>query len=65
MARAMESTPRSCLRSFCTPLLAELTADGIAGAAHAGAVGAAALDHEAGDDPVEDQAVIKAGLVPG
>ena len=38
----------------------ELAPDVIAGAAHAVAVGAAALDHEAGDDPVEDQAVIKA-----
>ena len=38
----------------------ELALDAVAGAAHAGALGAAALDHEAGDDPVEDQAVIKA-----
>ena len=37
----------------------ELALDAVAGAAHAGAVGAAALDHEAGNDPVEDQAVIE------
>ncbi len=36
----------------------ELTLDAVAGAAHAGALGTAALDHKAGDDPVEDQAVI-------
>ena len=40
----------------------ELPLDGVAGAAHAGAVGAAALDHEAGDNPVEDQAVVVALL---
>ena len=38
----------------------ELALDGIARAAHAGALGVAALDHEAGDDAVEDHAVIKA-----
>ena len=38
----------------------ELALDAVAGAAHAVAVGTAALDHEAGDDPVEDQAVIEA-----
>ncbi len=38
----------------------EFALDAVAGAAHAGAVGAAALDHEAGDDPVEGQAVVKA-----
>ena len=43
----------------------ELALDAVAGAAHAGAVGAAALDHEAGDDPVEDQAVIKTGVGEG
>ena len=36
----------------------ELALDAVARAAHSGALGAAALDHEAGDDPVEDQAVI-------
>ena len=36
----------------------KLTLDAVAGAAHTGALGAAALDHEAGNDPVEDQAVI-------
>ncbi len=38
----------------------KLTVDLIAGAAHAGSLRAAALNHEAGDDPVEGQAVIKA-----
>lgn len=37
----------------------ELALDAVAGAAHAGALGAAALDHKAGDDPVENQAVIE------
>ena len=36
----------------------ELAGDGVAGATHAGAVGAAALDHEAGNDAMEDQTVI-------
>ena len=36
----------------------KLTLDAVAGAAHAGAVGAAALDHKAGNNPVEDQTVI-------
>ena len=36
----------------------ELSLDAVARAAHAGALGAAALDHEAGDAPVEDQAVV-------
>ena len=40
----------------------ELTLDAVAGAADADALGVAALDHEAGDDPVEDQAVIEALL---
>ena len=43
----------------------ELTLDAVAGAAHAGAVGAAALDHEAGDDAVEDQTVVEAGVGQG
>ena len=38
----------------------ELTLDAVARAAHAGAGRVAALDHEAGDDAVEDHAVIKA-----
>ena len=38
----------------------ELALDAVARAAHAGAVRAAALDHEAGNDPVEDQAVVEA-----
>ena len=37
----------------------ELALDAVAGAAHAGALGAAALNHEAGDDSVEDQTIIK------
>ena len=40
-------------------VLGELALDGPAGAAHAGPLRIAALDHEAGDDPVEDGAVIK------
>ena len=48
------------LKVVLEAVLAELTLDGVAGAAHAGALGVAALDHEAGDDPVEDQAVVKA-----
>ena len=37
----------------------ELTLDAVAGAAHAGAFRAAALNHEAGNDTMEDQAVIE------
>ena len=37
----------------------ELTLDAVARAADAHALGVAPLDHETGDDPVEDQAVIK------
>ena len=40
----------------------ELALDAVARAAHAVAVGAAALDHKAGNDPVEDQAVVEAGI---
>ena len=40
----------------------ELALDAVAGAAHAGAVGAAALNHEAVDAAMEDQAVIKTGV---
>ena len=43
-------------------VLQELTLDVPARAAHAGALGAAALDHEAGNDAVEDEAVIKAAV---
>ena len=43
-------------------VLRELALDGIARAAHAGALGVAALDHEARDHPVEDQAVVEALL---
>ena len=41
-------------------VVGKLALDAVARAAHAVAVGAAALDHKALDDPVEDQAVIKA-----
>ena len=34
--------------------------NGVAGASHTGSVGTSALDHEAFDDPVEDQPVVKA-----
>ena len=43
----------------------ELALDAVAGAAHAGALGAAALNHEAGNDAVEDQTVIKAVICTG
>ena len=33
--------------------------DGVAWAAHAGALGVASLDHESGDDPVEDGSVVE------
>ena len=38
---------------------AEFTGDLVSRAAHAGAFGIAALDHESGDDAMEDHAVIK------
>ena len=41
-------------------VLGELALDAVARAAHACAVRVAALDHEAVNDPVEDEAVIKA-----
>ncbi len=59
IARAMLITPRVCLMGLFTPF-AELTLDVPARAAGAGAQRAAALDHKAGDDAVEGQAVIKA-----
>ena len=41
----------------------EITAlDAVAGAAHAGALRVAALNHKAGDDAVENGAVVKAAL---
>ena len=40
----------------------ELALDAVAGTARAVSVGAAALDHETGDDPVEDQAVVVPGV---
>ena len=56
----MDSTPRVCFRSFFTPLAENSPLMRVAGAAHAGASGVAALNHEAGDDAVEDQAVVEA-----
>ncbi len=38
----------------------ELALDAVAGTAGSAALGAASLDHEAGDDPVEDKTVIVA-----
>ena len=38
----------------------ELALDAVAGTAHAGTLGAAALNHKAGDDTVKDQTVIEA-----
>ena len=49
----MERTPRVCLR------VVELGLELVARAAGAGAGGVAALDHEAGDDAVEDDAVVE------
>ena len=61
MVRAMDSTPVVVDQVVLAEAVGgELAVDLIAGAAHAVAVGAAALDHEAGDDPVEGQAVIEA-----
>ena len=56
LVRAMERTPRACLRGLNSALSV------VAGAAGAGAGGVAALDHEAGDDAVEDHAVVEASL---
>lgn len=44
------------------PVAGKLTPDGIAGTADAGTHRIAALDHEARDDTVEDEPIIKAGL---
>jgi len=43
----------------------KLPLDGVARTAGAGALGAAALDHKAGDDPVEGEAVVEAALGQG
>ena len=43
-------------------VLGKLTLDGVAGATDADALGVAALNHEAGDDTVEDEAVVEALL---
>ena len=48
------------LQGIVEAVLGELTFDAVARAAHAGSIRAAALDHEAVDDAVEDQAVIEA-----
>ena len=37
----------------------EFTLDAVAGAAHTGAIGTSALDHETADDTVEDQTIVK------
>ena len=50
------------LQGVAHAVVGELTLDGVAGTTHAGPVGAAALNHEAGNDTVEDQTVIKALL---
>ena len=50
------------LQRIVEAILAELAADVVARAAHTGSIRAAALDHEAVDDAVEDQAIIKALL---
>ena len=52
-------------QSVLEPVGGELAADAVAGAAHADALGVAALDHEAGDDAVENHAVIEALLDKG
>ena len=56
IARAMLITPRVCLMGLFTPFCRNSPA----GAAGAVAGRVAALDHKAGDDAVEGQAVIKA-----
>ena len=53
-----DRTPRLWLQVVLHAVEEELALDAVAGAAHAGALRAAALDHEAGNDSVEDQAVI-------
>ena len=60
IALAMDKTPGVWARSFWKPLWENSPLMQYARAAHTVAVGAAALDHKALDDPVEDQAVIKA-----
>ena len=59
--RAMERMPRSCFRPFFTPL-PENSPLMVYPGAGAGTLRAAALDHEAGDDPVEGEAIIKTRL---
>ena len=51
--------------AYCPSVAGEFAPDVVAGSAHAVAVGAAALDHEAGDHPVEDQLVVKAAVGQG
>ena len=41
-------------------VVSKFSFNGVAGASHTGSVGTSALDHEAFDDPVEDQPVVKA-----
>ena len=51
---------RRMLQVIFEAVVCKLTADRISRAAHAGSVRAAALDHKAADDSVEDQSVIEA-----
>ena len=60
MLRAMLMTPRVCLMGIVHAVGSKLALDVPAGAAGAVAQRAAALDHKAGDDAVERQAVVKA-----
>ena len=53
------------LQGVIHAVLGKFALDGIAGAADADALGAAALNHEAGDDPVENEAVIEAAVGQG
>ena len=53
------------LQGIVHPVKQEFTLDAVARTAHTGAVGATALDHEAGNDPVENQTVVEALLNQG
>ena len=50
---------RRMLQIIGETILGKFSFDGITGTSHAVAVGTAALDHEARNYPVEDQAVIE------
>ena len=49
----------SVCKVVCNAVLSEFAFNAVSRTAHAGSVRAAALDHEAVDDTVEDQTVIK------